>query len=512
MENQKGWFDDPHGRYLRRYYDGENWTDQVQTATGEVVTETSPGVAMSPPNESTPVAPFETPSVENQSSKGKSKKKVVSIVLGVLLVLGVIGAIFGAEEPSSEEVAVEEDTSTTVEDVVETTTSEPSPESSSTVELPELTGVDEQQATKALGDLGLTVITTEVESDQAEGTVVLQNPRAGEEVEPGEEVEVFIAIPQTHTLTVIYQVSEGLYEDVGDDRCEYSDGGAAAGQKVSLIGPNLESLGVVVIEPGLIRSLSLSDDEQTDETYCYLFFEFDNVAEVDSYKIALNGSANFSAVSLEETKELGWRIGWRTLPPIDEDLLSDSSDSTSATTSTVPSNSETPSTTEPSTSTTAPATTVAPTTTAPPSSSETVSQANARAEAASYLRYSNFSRQGLIDQLEYEGYSTEDATYGVDAQNADWFAQAVGEAESYLKYSNFSRSGLISQLEYEGFSQAEATHGVDAQNADWFAQAALEAQSYLDYGSFSRQELIDQLLYEGFSQAEAEYGVNAVGL
>jgi len=67
-------------------------------------------------------------------------------------------------------------------------------------------------------------------------------------------------------------------------------------------------------------------------------------------------------------------------------------------------------------------------------------------------------------------------------------------------------------LEYEGFSQAEAVHGVDAQNADWFAQAALEAQSYLDYGSFSRQGLIDQLLYEGFSQAEAEYGVNAVGL
>ena len=42
MDNQKGWFDDPHGRYLRRYYDGEKWTDQVQTATGEVVTETSP--------------------------------------------------------------------------------------------------------------------------------------------------------------------------------------------------------------------------------------------------------------------------------------------------------------------------------------------------------------------------------------------------------------------------------------------------------------------------------------
>jgi len=53
-----------------------------------------------------------------------------------------------------------------------------------------------------------------------------------------------------------------------------------------------------------------------------------------------------------------------------------------------------------------------------------------------------------FDQLEFEGFSTEDATYGVDAQNADWFQQAVLSAESYLEYSSFSRSELISQLEF----------------------------------------------------------------
>ena len=113
----------------------------------------------------------------------------------------------------------------------------------------------------------------------------------------------------------------------------------------------------------------------------------------------------------------------------------------------------------------APATTAPPVeTTAAPTATpaESVSQREARESAASYLRYSSFSRLGLIDQLKYEGFSTEDATYGVDAQNADWFAQAVLTAESYLSYSSFSRSELIGQLEYEGFTSEQAVYGVDA--------------------------------------------------
>ena len=152
------------------------------------------------------------------------------------------------------------------------------------------------------------------------------------------------------------------------------------------------------------------------------------------------------------------------------------------------------------------------TTTAAPSQSGTVSQRNAVSKAASYLRSSAFSRSGLIGQLEYEGFSTSDATYGVDAQNADWNAQAVKKGASYLKSSSFSRSGLISQLEYEGFSSSQASYGVDAQNADWNAQAAKKAASYLKSSSFSRSGLISQLLYEGFTQSQAEYGVSTTGL
>ena len=65
---------------------------------------------------------------------------------------------------------------------------------------------------------------------------------------------------------------------------------------------------------------------------------------------------------------------------------------------------------------------------------------------------------------------------------------------------------------YEGFSSSESVYGVDAQNADWNAQAAKKAASYLQSSSFSRSGLISQLLYEGFSQSQAEYGVSTTGL
>ncbi|XKG11107.1 Ltp family lipoprotein [Sutcliffiella horikoshii] len=34
-------------------------------------------------------------------------------------------------------------------------------------------------------------------------------------------------------------------------------------------------------------------------------------------------------------------------------------------------------------------------------------------------------------------------------------------AQDYLDYTAFSRSGLIQQLEFEGFSNADATYAVD---------------------------------------------------
>jgi len=98
----------------------------------------------------------------------------------------------------------------------------------------------------------------------------------------------------------------------------------------------------------------------------------------------------------------------------------------------------------------------------PPVSSETVSQKNAVAKAKSYLDYTAFSHDGLVDQLEYDQFSHADAVYGVDNSGANWNEQAAKKAKSYMEYSAFSRGSLIDQLKYDKFTQAQAEYGANA--------------------------------------------------
>ncbi len=162
-------------------------------------------------------------------------------------------------------------------------------------------------------------------------------------------------------------------------------------------------------------------------------------------------------------------------------------------------------------------------------SSDSISRGNTNAleKAKSYLNYSAFSYKGLIEQLEFEGFSTEEATYGADNCGADWKeysnsndssdsisrgnTNALEKAKSYLNYSAFSYKGLIEQLEFEGFSTEEATYGADNCGADWNEQAVKKAKSYLSYSSFSRSELIEQLEFEGFTAEQAAYGASQNG-
>ena len=97
-------------------------------------------------------------------------------------------------------------------------------------------------------------------------------------------------------------------------------------------------------------------------------------------------------------------------------------------------------------------------------------------QAQSYLSFTAFSRSGLIDQLEFEGFSNADATAAVDSLDVDYAAQAVKQAQSYLTHTAFSRTGLIDQLEFEGYSNADATAAVDGLGIDYNEQAAKQAK------------------------------------
>lgn len=88
-------------------------------------------------------------------------------------------------------------------------------------------------------------------------------------------------------------------------------------------------------------------------------------------------------------------------------------------------------------------------------------QTNALRSAKGYLAVMPFSYQGLVEQLEYEQYSHNDAVYAADNCGADWNEQAAKTAKSYLDVMSFSKDELIEQLEFDGFTHDQAVYGVE---------------------------------------------------
>lgn len=89
--------------------------------------------------------------------------------------------------------------------------------------------------------------------------------------------------------------------------------------------------------------------------------------------------------------------------------------------------------------------------------------------------------------------------------------KALEKARSYLSWGAFSKEGLSDQLEYEGFDSAAVDYAIQHCSANWKEQAAKKAKDYAEGFSFSRSRLIEQLEYEGFTEEEAEYGATAAG-
>ncbi|MCM1507010.1 MAG: Ltp family lipoprotein [Ruminococcus flavefaciens] len=113
---------------------------------------------------------------------------------------------------------------------------------------------------------------------------------------------------------------------------------------------------------------------------------------------------------------------------------------TSTTTSTtITATSTTTSTTSLTTNTTTSTKTT--TTTTTKSSKET-----ALNRALEFIDGDGYSYIGLIDILEFVGYTHEDAVYAADNCGADWNQEAVESAKSYLEIFDFSKERLIQQL------------------------------------------------------------------
>ena len=90
----------------------------------------------------------------------------------------------------------------------------------------------------------------------------------------------------------------------------------------------------------------------------------------------------------------------------------------------------------------------------------TAGQRNAKSKAQDYLRFSAFSKSGLVEQLKFDGFSRSEARWAVNHIRVSWNAQAVRKAKDYLRFTSFSRQGLRDQLEFDGFTAAQAAYGV----------------------------------------------------
>ena len=79
-----------------------------------------------------------------------------------------------------------------------------------------------------------------------------------------------------------------------------------------------------------------------------------------------------------------------------------------------------------------------------------------------YLSISSFSYLSLVEQLEADGYNLTDATIAVDKCGANWKEQAVKRGTVYIERNpEMTRQQLLDQLKYEGFTDEEAEYGVE---------------------------------------------------
>ena len=98
---------------------------------------------------------------------------------------------------------------------------------------------------------------------------------------------------------------------------------------------------------------------------------------------------------------------------------------------------------------------------AAPAESAAAEKAVSRAKI--YLDMYPFSRQEIIDQLVYDGYTQEDAEYAADNCDADWTELAVRAAKQMLRYyPETSREDLLNILLTSGYTQEQAEAGVAA--------------------------------------------------
>lgn len=90
--------------------------------------------------------------------------------------------------------------------------------------------------------------------------------------------------------------------------------------------------------------------------------------------------------------------------------------------------------------------------------------------------------------------------------------KALDKANEYVDTLPLSRDGLIKQLEYDGYTTDVATYAADNCSANWNKEAKEMAEQYMDSTTYTYKDMVQQLETEGFTKDQAKFGAKAVGL
>lgn len=90
--------------------------------------------------------------------------------------------------------------------------------------------------------------------------------------------------------------------------------------------------------------------------------------------------------------------------------------------------------------------------------------------------------------------------------------KALDKANEYVDTLPLSREGLIKQLEYDGYTTDVATYAADNCSANWNKEAKEMAEQYMDSTTYTYKDMVQQLETEGFTKDQAKFGAKAVGL
>ena len=90
--------------------------------------------------------------------------------------------------------------------------------------------------------------------------------------------------------------------------------------------------------------------------------------------------------------------------------------------------------------------------------------------------------------------------------------KALDKANEYVDTLPLSHDGLIKQLEYDGYTTDVATYAADNCSVNWNKEAKEMAEQYMDSTTYTYKEMVQQLEAEGFTKEQAKFGAKAVGL